>query len=153
MLSALQPKLINKEMLTAEDFEEFAAVYGKVFTEAKSFPEAMTLLSATAQAANQTALRHSIELYNASMNVHINKDKGYVRMDVFEKAHEEAMKEALMLFDKHATMGNVEKIALCREELVKEIGEACERYKEENNSRNLLLKLENYYVGRKVMIE
>ena len=143
----LQPKLINKEMLTAEDFEEFAVVYGKVFTEAESFPEAMTLLSATAQATNQTTLRHAIELYNASMNVHINKDKGYVRKEEFGRVHEQAMKEALTLFDKRATMGNVKKIEMCREELVKEIGEACERYKEENDSRNLLLKLDKYYVG------
>lgn len=134
-------------MLFADDFEAFAIAYGEMFTQVNLFPKAVTILSATSQVNNQNAARTALELYTAAMRVEVNQDKGYVKRDQVEIHHAKATQNALALFDKRATMGVKDKITACREKLLKDIEEVHASIVEENESRNVLAKIEKYYVG------
>lgn len=66
------PKLINKEVLYAEDFEayaclpwlsrRFAVAYGEMFSQVNIFPKALTILDATSEVNNNNAYRHSMDV-------------------------------------------------------------------------------------------
>lgn len=68
----LMPKLINNEVLFAEDFEacvsmgrvmrRFAVAYGDMFAKATLFPKALTILGATAEVNNNNATRIALEV-------------------------------------------------------------------------------------------
>lgn len=146
-LHNLQPKLINKEVLYAEDFEAFTVAYGEMFVKANLFPKALTILGATAEVNNQNASRVALELYKASMSTKVSEEHGFVKEEELKALHEESLKEALALYKKRATMGDKEKIKLHCNVLETNIEKEHQRFVEENKARDPIAWLATYIVG------
>lgn len=145
-LNSLRPKLINKEVLYAEDFEAFTVAYGEMFAKANLFPKALTILGATAEVNNQNASRVALELYKASMSTKVNEEHGFVKEEELKTLHEESLKEALALYNKRATMGDKEKIKMHCDVLENNIESEHQRFVEENKARDPIAWLATYIV-------
>jgi hypothetical protein len=64
----LMVKKIHGRAVTAMELFEFIRAYAKLFKEAKIFPEAQTLLAATAEANNRAALDRAVQSYKLEMD-------------------------------------------------------------------------------------
>lgn len=142
----LEPKFINGNKLTGEDFQAFALVYGEMFSNASLFPAARTILSATAEVNNQNAARTACELYKAKMDQKINKDIGHIPDSEFTTVHTEAKEAAVELFNKRATMGSEVLISQFFDTMMDSISIECERFKSENKLRDPMALIGPYLV-------
>ena len=77
----------------------------------------------------------------------MNKEYGFVKEEVFTKLHQKSRLEAIDMFNQRATIGSQEVIEEYRQMLLKAIDEACEVYKEQNQSRDPLATISKYIVG------
>lgn len=79
----IQPKEINHRKITAGELMAYFEVYVSLFqTGQKSFPQAMTMLQATAEANNRNAFSLAINHYKKSMEVVAGNDKEYIKDNV-----------------------------------------------------------------------
>ena len=70
----------------------------------------------------------------------------YMNDAEFTELTEQAQTLAMENFNMIARMGNQEKIEESRKQLLQDIAEECDRYKEINNSRNPYAVISNYSV-------
>jgi hypothetical protein len=74
----LEPKEVAGRTVTASDLLTYFQVYVKIFqTTSKGFPRAMTLLDATAEANNRTALQHALDSYKTALTTVVNDTAPY----------------------------------------------------------------------------
>ena len=139
----IQPKIIHGRQLSAVEFGSYAKAYAAMFTSGANFPEAATLLDATASANNTNAVHVSISEYKQKMDrVAGPHCSNYVKTDELNELHEEILDQSLQLFKSIATFGNQRSIEESREKFRLQVDESFVVYSSLNEGRNPLSGLE-----------
>ncbi len=115
----LEPNLVMGQKITAPEMREHIVQYTNLFRDGARFPEAKTLLEATALANNYGAKSLSLSVYKESMDsiLGIGAIKSYISKDDFDIHARTSREKALAIYDIRATMGRDAAIKKCREEL------------------------------------
>eukprot|EP00668_Euglena_longa_P003693 GGOE01004334.1.p1 GENE.GGOE01004334.1~~GGOE01004334.1.p1 ORF type:complete len:601 (+),score=219.51 GGOE01004334.1:26-1804(+) len=129
---AVVKKRVGDRFLTASELMGYVRNYVQVFHDAANgsgvFPEAKTLLAATAEANNFNAVELGLKRYRNTMDQICGAKQQYVSPDKIEETHEQAKSTSLQNFDRMATMGSKDKIVEFRERLEVHIQEMYEEY-------------------------
>mmetsp|Transcript_18930 Transcript_18930/g.34315 ORF Transcript_18930/g.34315 Transcript_18930/m.34315 type:complete len:601 (-) Transcript_18930:5607-7409(-) len=136
----LTPKMIHGRELTAAELGPYIKAYAKLFESGAHFPEASTMLEATASANNHNALHLSVAKYKTEMD-HVAGDS-YVKEAELKDAHHKALLAAFQLFESIANFGNQERIDEAREMARHQIMDHYDVYTKLNDSRNPLAGFE-----------
>ncbi len=136
-------KSIHGRELTSTELGAYIQNYAKMFESGAHFPEAATMLEATASANNSNATTLSIRKYKDDMD-HLAgaKCSDYVNPSELEERHVEYYGKCLDMFDDIATFGNPKSIEYARKEVIKAIQDSYEMYAKLNDGRNPLLGFE-----------
>ena len=139
----LTPKKIHGRELTAAELGIFIKEYAAMFTSGAHFPEASTMLEATASANNSNATNLSVSKYKELMDKLAGpRVDVYTQSDIFEKMHQDFMNEVNDIFESIANFGSSSGIEKARQEMMRKITEDFELYNKLNESRNPLAGLE-----------
>jgi atlastin len=121
--------------------------YAKMFESGAHFPEAATMLEATASANNSNATSLSIRKYKEHMDQLAGaKCSHYLEPTELDKCHMRCIQECIDLFDSIANFGSSKAITESRNEVIRSIEESFEMYSKLNDSRNPLLGFETYII-------
>lgn len=149
----IQPKLMNGNALTSQELFTFIQVYVALFQDAeKSFPKAMTMLEATADANNRNAYDRAFNHYTTAMNKYAGVDAPFLKESTLNQCHNKAMLDSLKEFDAIANMGDDSSIEKKRSELIENIEKERVRYFDANSNRNPFKNSEYYVLPVLVMI-
>jgi atlastin len=129
-------KKIQGRPVTAMELFNFAKVYCALFKEAKIFPEAKTLLAATALATNMNALQSAMEVYKREMDRLCGTGKPYVTEKKLKKHNAICAQGARDKFNEIATMGPVKNIRQYQAKLNAQLDERFQDYLEANRLRD-----------------
>lgn len=141
----LEAKLINQRPITAPELRTYFEVYVRMFSSSDStFPKAMTMLDATAEANNRNAFDLALQHYKTALEEVAGKDKPFVKEMDLRKLHDRVNQEAMDIFDDRATMGANDVIDAMRDNLVEQIESEKTRYFTTNALRNPFKDLEFY---------
>mmetsp|Transcript_13041 Transcript_13041/g.19909 ORF Transcript_13041/g.19909 Transcript_13041/m.19909 type:complete len:564 (+) Transcript_13041:131-1822(+) len=141
----LVPKIIHGRELTSVELSSYFKAYADLFTTGATFPEAGTLLNATAQANNTNAVTLSLEDYKQKMNRIAGPNcSNYVRPEELKELHREVMGKSMSTFKSIANFGGQRHIEEAREKLLHEVDETFLVYTKLNESRNPLAGFETY---------
>jgi atlastin len=139
----LRPKTIQGRQVTAAELAAYIKAYAKMFASGASFPEASTMLEATAAANNQNAVNLAISQYKDTMGrIAGPKCSNYVRPQELNDDHKKLVAKCLELFDSMATFGSKKSIGGARRTVIEQIHDDFEVYTSLNDSRNPLAGLE-----------
>jgi len=143
----LQPKSIQGHQVTAVELGSYIKAYAEMFTSGASFPEASTMLEATASANNTNATNMAINHYKDTMNrIAGPKCSNYVRTEELKDDHRMLLAKSLQQFDSMATFGNKRSIEGARKTVIDQINDDFEVYQSLNDGRNPLQGLGTYIV-------
>lgn len=139
----LQAKIIQGREVTAAELGSYIKAYAEMFANGASFPEASTMLEATAYANNTNAVNIAVAEYKDYMN-HIAGPKctNYIRPGELQDDHRQLLMRSLKTFDSIATFGNKRDIEGSRQTVVMLIEEEFEVYASLNEGRNPLAGME-----------
>ncbi len=141
----LEAKVINNRRITGPELKTYFEVYVKMFQAGeKSFPKAMTMLDATAEANNRNAYDLSLAHYKSHMEKLAGADKPFVKEPELQASHDALLAGALLQFDEIATMGSPATIAKMRDTLKEAIEAERVRYFATNALRNPFKDVELY---------
>jgi len=141
----LQPKTIHGRQVTAAELAAYIKAYADMFATGASFPEASTMLEATAAANNQNAVNLAIAQYKDTMSrIAGPKCSNYIRPQELKDDHKALLAKSLALFDSMATFGSKKSIEGARKTVIDQIQDDFEVYSSLNDSRNPLAGLETY---------
>jgi len=129
-------KKVSGRPVNAMELFNFIKIYCALFKEAKIFPEAKTLLAATAQANNMNALQSAITLYKREMDRIAGTGKAYVTEKKLKKHNKVCRDGAIAKFEEIATMGPVASIRTYRQKLEAQMDERFRDYLEANRLRD-----------------
>lgn len=133
----LKPKTIHGRALTAVEFGNYVKAFAKLFAGGAHFPEASTMLEATASANNTNATAEGTQIYKEKMeNVAGPNVTEYIKPEDLEKLHDDVMDLALKTFDKRANFGSKSGIEKSKRELLTKINSDWELYSKLNEGRN-----------------
>lgn len=139
----LRPKTIQGREVTAAELAAYIKAYAKMFASGASFPEASTMLEATAAANNQNAVNLAISQYKDTMSrIAGPRCSNYVRPQELKEDHKRLVAKCLELFDNMATFGSKKSIEGARNTVIDQIHDDFEVYTSLNDSRNPLAGLE-----------
>mmetsp|Transcript_12941 Transcript_12941/g.24309 ORF Transcript_12941/g.24309 Transcript_12941/m.24309 type:complete len:630 (-) Transcript_12941:1197-3086(-) len=140
-------KSIHGRELTAMELGAYIHNYAKMFESGAHFPEAATMLEATASANNSNATSLSIRKYKEQMDQLAGaKCSHYLDPTELDKCHMTCIQECIDLFDSIANFGSTKAITESRNEVIRSIEESFEMYSKLNDSRNPLLGFETYII-------
>ena len=140
-------KSIHGRELTSPELTAYIRSYANMFATGAHFPEAATMLEATANANNSNATNMSIRKYKETMDYEAGaRCTDYLNPSDLEQKHKNLCQECLELFDDIANFGNMESIRKSRNEVIKCMEESFEMYSKLNDSRNPLLGMETYII-------
>jgi atlastin len=140
-------KSIHGRELTSPELTAYIRSYANMFATGAHFPEAATMLEATANANNSNATNMSIRKYKETMDYEAGaRCTDYLNPSDLEQKHKKLCEECLELFDDIANFGNMESIRKSRNEVIKCMEESFEMYSKLNDSRNPLLGMETYII-------
>mmetsp|Transcript_2805 Transcript_2805/g.7530 ORF Transcript_2805/g.7530 Transcript_2805/m.7530 type:complete len:617 (-) Transcript_2805:148-1998(-) len=143
----LQPKVIQGREVTAAELGSYIKAYAEMFASGASFPEASTMLEATASANNANATNLAITEYKEYMNrISGPNCSNYIRPKELEDDHRELMMQSLRTFDSMATFGSTRSIEEARRSVLDMIANEFQVYSSLNEGRNPLAGLETYVV-------
>lgn len=143
----LQPKSIQGHQVTAVELGSYIKAYAEMFASGASFPEASTMLEATAHANNINAVNMAIAQYKETMNrIAGPKCSNYIRAEELKEDHRMLMAKSLDFFDSMATFGSRQSIQGARKTVVDQINDDFEVYESLNVGRNPLAGLETYII-------
>ncbi|KAK8794726.1 hypothetical protein WA158_001707 [Blastocystis sp. Blastoise] len=94
-LEQIQPKTINGFPLLVKNFLPLTIAYAQSFIDGYSFPQASTILAATATLNNQQAKEEACDLYLKEMTSVVNDEKGYLTDEALLKQHTIAVNKAI----------------------------------------------------------
>lgn len=134
--SRLMVKKIHGRSVTSMELFEFIRAYAKLFKEAKIFPEAQTLLAATAEANNRAALDRAVQSYKAEMDKLAGPGRIYCADNKLKEHHLVCRSAAGDQFKVIASIGPRAAIREYKERLDKEITFRYRDYKEANRLRD-----------------
>ncbi|KAH8092351.1 guanylate-binding protein [Aureococcus anophagefferens] len=113
----LEPKLIGGAPLSAAELANYVRAYAGMFADGAKFPQAQTMLEATAEANNRNAAGAALEAYCETMDA-ARRGVEYLAHKELKAKFREARDGALLAFDTAATMGRKAAIADARAGLV-----------------------------------
>ena len=143
----LVPKAIRGRELTAAELGGYIKEYAKMFESGARFPEAATMLEATANANNSNATNLTIHEYKGKMDRIAGPNvTSFLKPEELEEMHQRAVQECLEQFEDIATFGPERGIVMARENTLRNIRDDFELYKKLNESRNPLAGLEIYII-------
>eukprot|EP00428_Durinskia_dybowskii_P063906 CAMPEP_0170381498 /NCGR_PEP_ID=MMETSP0117_2-20130122/14444_1 /TAXON_ID=400756 /ORGANISM="Durinskia baltica, Strain CSIRO CS-38" /LENGTH=654 /DNA_ID=CAMNT_0010637079 /DNA_START=66 /DNA_END=2030 /DNA_ORIENTATION=- len=149
----LEAKVINGRKLSGRELQTYFEVYVKMFQAGqKSFPKAMTMLDATAEANNRNAYDLALSYYKTKMEVAAGADKPYIKEVDLQKVHDALYIAAFEQFDEIATMGAKNVIIKMRDQLKEAIEGERERYFSTNALRNPFRDVELYILPMGVAV-
>mmetsp|Transcript_11887 Transcript_11887/g.14357 ORF Transcript_11887/g.14357 Transcript_11887/m.14357 type:complete len:562 (+) Transcript_11887:92-1777(+) len=141
----LEPKRIHGRALTAPELLVYIKAYVGMFQDSKKFPEAKTVLQATAEANTRNASSLAMKKYVESMDSEMGSTMTRYLNPLDAKEHHVASYTgSLDMFDQMATMGLAANIAQVRADLVTDIEAAHEKYMAMNSGRNPMKNIEPY---------
>lgn len=144
----LEPKLIGGAPLSAAELANYVRAYAGMFADGAKFPQAQTMLEATAEANNRNAAGAALEAYCETMDAACGARAGveYLAHKELKAKFREARDGALLAFDTAATMGRKAAIADARAGLVREMDKAKDRFRLMNDARNPFKNAEFYVI-------
>mmetsp|Transcript_33657 Transcript_33657/g.101393 ORF Transcript_33657/g.101393 Transcript_33657/m.101393 type:complete len:601 (-) Transcript_33657:48-1850(-) len=145
---ALEPKRIGGEALTATELGNYVRAYAGMFADGARFPQAQTMLEATAEANNRNARAKALEAYCAALDEKCGaaKDAAYLEPKEFKATERAARNDAILAFDTMATMGRKAAVDATRDSLEDELKKARDRFKLMNDARNPFKNAEFYVI-------
>ncbi len=139
----LTPKVIQGREVTAAELGSFIKAYAEMFASGASFPEASTMLEATATANNSNAVHLAVSKYKDYMNrISGPNCTNYIKPKELEDDHRHLLMKALKEFDSVATFGSRQSIEEARKSVLSMIANEFEVYSSLNEGRNPLAGLE-----------
>lgn len=142
----LFPKKIHGTPVTSRELYTYIKTYAALFREASIFPEAKTLLEATAEANNVNMKDKALIKYKREMETVAGPRCKFVPTKELEAHHQLCFQGAMTVFDTGARMGRRSQIMKFRGELVDEIEKENIRYLEVNAERDPYKNLQYYLV-------
>lgn len=143
----LRPKKIHGRELSAAELGAYVKAYAALFADGARFPEAGTMLEATARANNANAVETSHKLYKDAMDDVVGPEKTeFVKTDDLETLHANNRTRALGDFDCRADFGSATAIAGSRRDVTAKIDKDWNVYVKLNEGRNPFLGLEVVFV-------
>ncbi|KPJ17047.1 Atlastin [Papilio machaon] len=136
-LQNLQPKVLSGQTLKAKELLYYIKAYMEVFNGTE-LPVPQTILEATAQANNLSAVSEAREVYEALMEEVAGGARPYLPPDRLAEEHRRARDKALHCFHNKKKMGGDAKSEIYREQLVQELEEQFDRLRAQNESKSLL---------------
>ncbi len=140
----LTPKRVAGRAVTASELKKLMVEYCRAFTSGAGFPEATSLLSATAAANNAAAVEECLLDYQDRIDAAMS-GKGYCTDEVLQAVHKSATAEALDNFAAMANFGPARDIAEAKDKLLDGIGSFFERADALNSERNPWKNFELYF--------
>lgn len=140
---SLKAKMIRGREITAVELGTYIKAYAELFASGAHFPEAATLLEATASANNTNAVNLAVAEYKDQMNRIAGPHcSSYIKPEELKELTEQVVKESLEVFESIATFGNQKDIDKARAQLTETMEENFEMYNSLNDSRNPLAGME-----------
>jgi atlastin len=142
-VESLAPKIIHGRELTAVELGSYMQAYADLFSSGAHFPEAATLLHATATANNHNAVYLGMAEYKGTMDRIAGPHCSiYVKPEELQEEHRLAMDRGMDIFKSIATFGTHTGIHDAREELVAQVSDSFVVYTKLNEGRNPLAGVE-----------
>jgi atlastin len=103
----LEAKRVHTRFITGPELLNYFETYVTLFQNGSStFPKALTMLDATADANNRNAYDLAFTRYKTVMSTEINAQGGYIEAPIFQQCHEKAVQESWSKFTEIANMGS-----------------------------------------------
>lgn len=143
MLDHLEPKKIHGRELTGEELPAFVECFANMFASGAKFPEAATMLEATAGANNTNATELAIKAYKESMDrVAGPQCSNHVKPEVLAEEHKQVLAQSMEVFNSIANFGSKRSIEKSKRNLMEKIDSDFVVYEKLNDSRNPFLNME-----------
>ncbi|XP_023944595.1 atlastin [Bicyclus anynana] len=133
-------KRIGGQKLKSKDLWLYFKSYMNIFN-GSSLPEPKTILEATAEANNLSAVAEAKEVYETIMEELAGGSKPYLQPQLLEEEHRRARDKALHSFHSKKKMGGDSLSETYSIKLTKELEDQFEQYRQYNAEKNLLRKL------------
>ena len=139
----LEPKQIHGRFLTASELGAFIKAYALLFKSGASFPEAGTMLEATAAANNTVAIDTTMTKYVKEMDQYVGPDiSAFRKEDDLYEFHDRVLSKCMKEFNHIATFGSMKAIEIARNKVVEDITQRFYLYEKLNQGRNPLAGFE-----------
>ncbi|KAG7203069.1 hypothetical protein KM043_010192 [Ampulex compressa] len=132
----LVTKKINGQVVKAKDLLEYFKSYIKIY-KGDELPEPKSMLMATAEANNLSAVADAKELYIKMMDVVCGGTKPFLGTAHLESEHRRCVDKALLQFQNKRKMGGDEFSQSYMEKLIKDMDESYCQFKAQNESKNI----------------
>ncbi|XP_031691454.1 atlastin-2-like isoform X4 [Oncorhynchus kisutch] len=132
--------LVEKEIggakVTCRDLVEYFKAYIKIY-QGEELPHPKSMLQATAEANNLTAVAGAKDMYSKSMEMVCGGDKPYIAPADLERCHEEVKECSLRRFRSVKKMGGEDFCKKYQEQLEGELDEAYSNFHKHNEGKNI----------------
>uniref|UniRef100_A0A4W5RD57 Atlastin GTPase 2 n=1 Tax=Hucho hucho TaxID=62062 RepID=A0A4W5RD57_9TELE len=132
--------LVEKEIggakVTCRDLVEYFKAYIKIY-QGEELPHPKSMLQATAEANNLTAVAGAKDTYSKSMEMVCGGDKPYIAPADLERCHEEFKECSLRQFRSVKKMGGEDFCMKYQEQLEGELDEAYSNFHKHNEGKNI----------------
>jgi len=143
----LTPKVIQGREVTAAELGSYIKAYAEMFASGASFPEASTMLEATATANNSNATNLAVSEYKSYMDrISGPHCSSYIKPKDLDEDHRQLLMKSMSKFDSMATFGSRNSIDDARRSVLGMINKEFEVYTSLNEGRNPLAGLETYII-------
>ncbi|XP_067681907.1 atlastin-2-like isoform X1 [Haliotis asinina] len=129
-------KEINGCQITCRDLEEYFKAYIKIY-QGEELPEPKSMLQATAEANNLSAVSHAKLQYTREMEELIGGEKPYMNPDQLDREHCQCLERAMDLFSSTKKMGGPEFSKMYADQLKVELEECFDNFQKHNASKNI----------------
>ncbi|KAM3606536.1 uncharacterized protein V6R79_018188 [Siganus canaliculatus] len=133
-------QLVEKEIggnkVTCRDLVEYFKAYIKIY-QGEELPHPKSMLQATAEANNLTAVAGAKDLYSKNMELVCGGDKPYIAPADLERCHEEFREHSVRFFRSVKKMGGDEFCQRYQNQLEAELDEAYTNFTKHNDGKNI----------------
>ncbi|CAH2044857.1 unnamed protein product, partial [Iphiclides podalirius] len=133
----LQVKVMSGQKIKVKDLLHYIKAYVAVFN-GSDLPVPQTILEATAQANNLSAVADAREVYETLMEEAAGGARPYLPPDRLAGEHRRAVDKALLSFHSKKKMGGEEKAEHYKQQLLQDLNEDYERLRAQNESKSML---------------
>ncbi|CAH0756655.1 unnamed protein product [Diatraea saccharalis] len=132
----LVPKLINGQRVRARDLLQYFKSYMNIY-RGNELPEPKSMLVATAEANNLTAVAEAKDVYTTLMEEVCGGAKPYLQGQLLEAEHGRARDKALHAFHSKRKMGGEEFSQTYCEQLSQDLEDQFQQFRAHNESKNI----------------
>ncbi|XP_044071005.1 atlastin-2 isoform X2 [Siniperca chuatsi] len=133
-------RLVEKEIggnkVTCRDLLEYFKAYIKIY-QGEELPHPKSMLQATAEANNLTAVAGAKDMYSKNMELVCGGDKPYIAPADLERCHEEFRDHSVRFFRSVKKMGGEEFCQRYQSQLESELDEAYANFSKHNDGKNI----------------